>query len=98
MSEVFGLIKVVIVCGSVLLLALMVLVSMPRSRMRDVLVQVVGWAFALFCGAYVVSPVDVMPEAFLGPLGLVDDAGAIVAGLLSARAAWNAGKKPQVAR
>lgn len=96
MSEVFGVIKLVILCGSVLLLALMILVSMPRSKTRDVLVQVVGWAFAFFCGAYVVSPLDVLPEAFLGPLGLFDDAGAVVAGFMSARAAWNAGKKPQL--
>lgn len=28
---------------------------------------------------YLVSPIDVLPEAMLGPLGLLDDAGAVTA-------------------
>lgn len=28
---------------------------------------------------YVLSPVDVLPEAYLGPLGLIDDGGALLA-------------------
>ncbi|MBX9653855.1 DUF1232 domain-containing protein [bacterium] len=64
--------------------------------MRDVLVRIFGWIFALFCAGYVVMPLDVLPEAFLGPLGLVDDAGAVVAGVMSASAAWKAGRKQQV--
>ncbi|MBX9653773.1 DUF1232 domain-containing protein [bacterium] len=55
------------------------------------LVQIVGWLFAAFCGVYLVSPIDVLPEALVGPFGLVDDLGALVAGVLSARAAWKAG-------
>ncbi len=31
---------------------------------------------------YLVSPVDLVPEAILGPLGLVDDAGAVAAVVL----------------
>ena len=27
---------------------------------------IIGWGFALFCGAYILSPVDIMPEAFAG--------------------------------
>lgn len=33
---------------------------------------------------YVVSPVDFIPEAVLGPLGLLDDGGAVVALLTTA--------------
>jgi uncharacterized membrane protein YkvA (DUF1232 family) len=28
---------------------------------------------------YLASPIDVLPEAMLGPLGLLDDAGAVTA-------------------
>lgn len=35
--------------------------------------------------AYVLSPVDVAPEAILGPLGLVDDVGVFSAAFLYAR-------------
>ena len=31
---------------------------------------------------YLISPVDVIPEALLGPLGLVDDAGVVAAAVL----------------
>jgi uncharacterized membrane protein YkvA (DUF1232 family) len=31
---------------------------------------------------YLVSPIDLVPEAILGPLGLVDDAGAVAAVVL----------------
>jgi uncharacterized membrane protein YkvA (DUF1232 family) len=31
---------------------------------------------------YLISPVDLVPEAILGPLGLVDDAGAVAAVVL----------------
>ena len=54
--------------------------------------QIFGWVFAAFCVIYFVSPVDILPEAFLGPFGLVDDIGAVIAGVASARAAWRAGK------
>jgi uncharacterized membrane protein YkvA (DUF1232 family) len=32
----------------------------------------------ILAGIYVISPIDIMPEAILGPLGLVDDLGALV--------------------
>lgn len=35
----------------------------------------------LLCGLYVLSPVDLMPEAFLGPLGLADDLVVALVGL-----------------
>jgi uncharacterized membrane protein YkvA (DUF1232 family) len=31
---------------------------------------------------YLISPIDLVPEAVLGPLGLVDDAGALAAAVL----------------
>ena len=30
------------------------------------------------CVVYVLSPIDIMPEAFLGPFGLADDAIAVI--------------------
>lgn len=31
------------------------------------------FAIIILCLAYLVSPIDLLPEAFLGPLGLPDD-------------------------
>ncbi len=79
------------VCGTILAAAMMILINMPHSPLRDLLVQIVGWLFAVFCAIYVISPIDILPEAFLGPFGLVDDLGAAVVGVSSAIAAWRAG-------
>jgi uncharacterized membrane protein YkvA (DUF1232 family) len=86
----FQLIQTLIYVGGGLLLALMVCMSLPQSKLREVLMPIIGWCFALFCGAYVFSPVDIVPEALLGPFGLIDDAGAVILGIASARAAINA--------
>jgi uncharacterized membrane protein YkvA (DUF1232 family) len=40
------------------------------------------WAwFVLACLLYVLSPIDAVPEALLGPIGLIDDAVVLCAGL-----------------
>lgn len=85
-------IKTLIHCGSLLAVAFLVLLAWPQSKLREFLMPIVGWGFALFCGAYVLMPVDAIPEILAGPFGLIDDAGAVVAGIASARAAMNAGK------
>jgi uncharacterized membrane protein YkvA (DUF1232 family) len=58
---------------------------------------VIGWGFAVLCALYCISPIDLLPEAFLGPFGLVDDAGAAVVGLMSAVAAYRAGRPAKTA-
>ena len=87
----FGMLTALAVCGTILAGAMMILINMPHSPLRDLLVQIVGWLFAVFCAIYVISPIDILPEAFLGPFGLVDDLGAAVVGVSSAIAAWRAG-------
>jgi uncharacterized membrane protein YkvA (DUF1232 family) len=93
MDGFFSLIKFFFGCGTLLVLVMVVLAHMPKSPLRTMLVQISGWATAALCGAYVVSPFDVAPEALLGPFGLVDDLIAAIVGFMSARAAWNAGKE-----
>ena len=78
--------------GHALTIAMLVAVSLPQSPLRAALVQVLGWVFVAFSVLYFVSPVDILPEAFLGPFGLFDDVGAVIAGIAAARAAWRAGK------
>jgi uncharacterized membrane protein YkvA (DUF1232 family) len=95
---IMQVIGIFIICGTVLLLALMVLVAIPQSRLRDILLQVVGWLFAGSCAAYVVSPVDAAPELIFGPFGLLDDLIAIILGVMSAMAAWSARRNAKVER
>lgn len=86
-------IRFLILCGTILALAMLVLVSLPQSKLRDCIMPVVGWGFALFCGLYVLSPIDIVPEALLGPFGVVDDVGAVILGVASARSAMSAAKR-----
>ena len=86
----FETIRTLIYVGGGLMLAFLVCMSLPQSKLREVLMPVIGWSFALFCGAYVLSPVDIIPEALTGPFGLIDDVGAVILGISSARAAMNA--------
>ena len=90
MQSLLGMIQLLLLCGTVLTLAFVVLLSLPKSELRTFLMPIVGWAMAIFCGIYAISPVDVVPEVVLGPFGLIDDIGAVVAGIGAARMAMNA--------
>jgi len=96
MEGMFSTIRLVIWCGTGLLLATGLLAHLPNSPLRNLLVQICGWATAALCGAYVLSPVDLMPEVLLGPFGLPDDILALVMGFISARSAWKAGNEKAV--
>lgn len=90
MDSFFSMIKFFFGCGAGLMLAMVLLAHLPKSPLRTLLVQFCGWATAALCGAYVLSPVDVLPEALLGPFGLPDDLIALIVGIMSARSAWKA--------
>lgn len=34
--------------------------------------------FLLLCLAYIISPIDFIPEALVGPIGLIDDLGVVL--------------------
>jgi len=93
MESLFMTIRFVIGSGVFLLVALVALAHLPQSPLRSVLMQICGWGMAAVCGAYALSPIDVIPEAFLGPFGLVDDLAAVVLGIISAMGAIESGKE-----
>lgn len=66
---------VVITLGALVLLGA-VIIGLVMWRYRVPVRGVVAMFGAL---AYVATPVDLVPEAVLGPLGLVDDAGVVTA-------------------
>jgi len=93
MQSVFGIIQTMLICGTLLGVTFFVLLSMPQSQLRAFLLPIVGWGVAIFCGIYCISPVDIVPEALLGPFGLVDDLGAVVAGISAAGVAMTSGRR-----
>jgi uncharacterized membrane protein YkvA (DUF1232 family) len=54
----------------------MTIVEIAREYMRGSYREISGWSIAVISAmlAYVVSPIDAVPELALGPLGMLDDA------------------------
>lgn len=50
-----------------------------------------GWLTIGACAVYILSPVDLAPEALLGPLGVPDD---ILAALIAGKVVLSARRKP----
>lgn len=93
MQSILGTIQTLIMCGTILAIAFVVLLSLPQSKLRAFLLPIASWGVAIFCGIYCISPVDIMPEVVLGPFGLIDDVGAVVAGIAAARTAMTSDKE-----
>lgn len=94
MSDLFALLKVLTLAGAGLLLALMILLALPKSELRSVGMQVVKYAAAVGLFLLVPSPVDVLPDVVPG-IGWVDDLGYIVAGIAAIKSARRDGKQRQ---
>lgn len=92
MSEFFSLLKIVAVCGTVLFLAFMVLLSLPQCRLRAVGVECSKWALAVGLALLVPSPVDVIPDVVPG-IGWLDDVGYIAGAVCAAKSALNDRRK-----
>lgn len=84
MSSLFVFLSVLAFCFTVLLIAFLVMLAMPQSKMREVLKPIL---LAIACGIYIVSPVDFAPALALGPFGCVDDMAAAYAGIQALRKA-----------
>jgi uncharacterized membrane protein YkvA (DUF1232 family) len=72
LTIVLGFIALIMLIGVVLLAVIVFVTFRYRVPLRGIIAMV---------GAliYLVSPVDVLPEAVLGPFGLLDDAGVVTA-------------------
>lgn len=90
----FETIRLLIICGTVLVIAMMVLLSMPKSMLRAFLLEICGWTVAGLSAVYIISPIDVFPD-FIPVLGQIDDGGALVGGIAAALAALSGRKERQ---
>ncbi len=71
MEALFGLIETMLICGTLFGVAFLVVLSLAEQGARCSEVRHGGLAAC----AYVLCPVDIMPEAVMGFFGLFDDAG-----------------------
>lgn len=84
MTELF---QTALFCITITMVTFLVFLALPQCQLRSFLKPIVGWAMAACCGLYVVSPVDIVPEVLLGPVGCIDDIAAIFAGISAAKMA-----------
>ena len=73
MSDLFSTLRLLIQAGVLLFVVFLVLLALPQSRLREIVMPFVGWGVAALSAAYIVLPIDIVPEAVLGPFGLIDD-------------------------
>jgi uncharacterized membrane protein YkvA (DUF1232 family) len=86
------LFRLLILAGTLIIVTFLVLLALPQCKLRQLAMPFVAWGFVALCAAYAISPVDAMPEVIFGPLGLIDDLGAVAAGIGTAMATINAKK------
>lgn len=89
--------ELLVIVGGILALAAMILLAMPQSKLRDLLMPFISWGFVVLCGIYALSPIDVMPEIVLGPFGLFDDLAAVAAGVGTAMSTIKAHRQKKAA-
>lgn len=81
MAEFLSLLKTLAICGSLLAFTMIVLLSLPASRLRAVALEVTKWLVVSGLVLLTFSPLDLLP-------GLpVDDAVYIIAAILTGRSA-----------
>ena len=93
-TEIYAIIRLMVVVGGGLVLALLILLSMPQSRLKEIVQPFVGWAVAALSVGLIISPIDPIPDV-IPILGWADDLVALVVAIASAKAAMDAGKGPK---
>lgn len=83
------------VCGSIMMIAFMILLSLPQSKLRSVGMEVGKWAMVLAFGILLISPIDFIPDV-IPLLGWGDDIGYIVAGIAAAQSALKERRERQL--
>lgn len=85
MESFFSLLSVMFVCATIFGIAFVIVLALPDCRMREVVKKAL---IAVACVVYILSPIDIIPEIVLGPIGLLDDGAALMAAITSAREAY----------
>ena len=92
MAEFFSFLKLFMICGTVFFLVMLVLLSLPQSRLRCVGLEMAKWALACGLVLLVPSPVDVVPDV-VPVVGWADDLAYIVGAIAAVSGALNERKK-----
>jgi uncharacterized membrane protein YkvA (DUF1232 family) len=87
MEAFFSFLKVLVLCSFLLGALFLVLLALPHSKLRSVLLELLGWTGGVAATALVVSPVDVIPDV-IPVAGQVDDVLYLVLAIGAFWTAW----------
>lgn len=88
METFAGILKVGCI-GIIALIALfIILLSLPKSRLRSFVIEMLGWFGVAGSAVSVVSPIDFLPD-MIPLVGQIDDIGMIIIGTCSAIMAYS---------
>ncbi len=85
MDNLLEIIKITAIVAGIIILLLVILLSLPNSRLRKWLLKIAGsflLAVTVTCIVYILSPLDLLPDV-LPVIGQVDDIGALITGVLN---------------
>lgn len=68
------IIQTFLICGTLIVVAFLVLLSMPKSQLRFFMLEILAWTGTALAGLYILSPIDVIPD-FIPIAGWLDDGG-----------------------
>lgn len=91
MSTVQDLPSLLMVSGETVCLAFMVLLALPKSRLRTRLLAGTGWPVMVCCASYFSLAEVASVGAVLGPLRVLADVGVAVLGITAASVVIHAG-------
>jgi hypothetical protein len=90
MTDFWDFVKLIAILGTIITGLVLILLSLPRSRLQEFLLKIFSGIFFTIAGfftLYIISPIDFIPD-FIPLLGQIDDIAASIAVVLNAIAGF----------
>jgi uncharacterized membrane protein YkvA (DUF1232 family) len=87
MDAFFQFLQALVIGFVVVVVVFLILMALPKSRLRDFIMEVLGWTTTATSAVSVISPLDPIPD-FIPLAGQLDDVGMLAIGIVSALFAW----------